>query len=494
MNERISIADKKPEVKNQDICPQIRRKTESQSMNSPVDRLLFLQRTIGNQAVGKLIKSGALQAKLRIGTTGDIYEQEADRVAEQVMQMPDVSKAKDTRIQRKCPKCLNGLRGLLGKDKKDEKLQVKETDGQTHEVTPKIEANINGLKGGGQPLPESTRAFFEPRFGRDFSQVLVHTDAKAAESAQMVNAKAYTVGQDVVFGEGEYALKTSAGQKLLGHELVHVLQQKNDGVMLNRQGTSSGSTLASGFCTPFSSRAEAQSVHNEALIFFIPAITAVFGSEVGSLWLRYLRRRRGDSLAPIVFSSPSSEIVRGFMNSQTTQARQNELTEIILRSFMTRCPRLPRHNVWIDVPVTRYLSNTDLNFPIDFNQVFEIPGNIAGGAGSSDAGPDFRRVSGNVSFIRRTDALGNTIDIIMRTNFSFLARDAVDFCPGQPGAGIEQHLTIPLSRLEASGLAYDVPFEVRYKPNPIFRSLDPAIINRCFPGRGASSSSASLGP
>ena len=124
MNERISIADKKPEAKSQNLVPQIRRKTESsQSMNSPVDRILFLQRTIGNQAVGKLIKSGALQAKLRIGQPRDIYEQEADRVAEQVMRMPDVSEAKDIRIQRKCPKC---LRRLLGKDKKDEKLQAKE--------------------------------------------------------------------------------------------------------------------------------------------------------------------------------------------------------------------------------------------------------------------------------------------------------------------------------------------------------------------------------
>ncbi|HLB70567.1 MAG TPA: hypothetical protein VJJ51_05935, partial [Candidatus Methanoperedens sp.] len=128
MNERISLADKKSEAKSQNSVPQIRRKVESpRSMSSPVDRILYLQRTIGNQAVQRLIKSGALQAKLRIGQPGDIYEQEADRVAEQVMKMPDVSSDKDNRILRKCPKCLNGLRGLLEKDKKDEKLQAKET-------------------------------------------------------------------------------------------------------------------------------------------------------------------------------------------------------------------------------------------------------------------------------------------------------------------------------------------------------------------------------
>ena len=210
------------------MAPQIRRKTESfQSMSSPVDRILFLQRTIGNQAVGRLIKSGTLQAKLRIGQPGDIYEQEADRVAERVMRMPDVSEAKDTRIQRKCPKCLNGLRGLLGKDKKDEKLQAKETRGETPEVTSRIEANIKALMDGGQPLPESTRAFFEPRFGYDFSQVRIHTDAHTTESARAFNAQAYTVGRDVVFGAGQYAPTTSHGQRVLAHELAHVIQQES---------------------------------------------------------------------------------------------------------------------------------------------------------------------------------------------------------------------------------------------------------------------------
>ena len=227
MNERISLADKKSEAKSQNSVPQIRRKVESpRSMSSPVDRILYLQRTIGNQAVQRLIKSGALQAKLRIGQPGDIYEQEADRVAEQVMKMPDVSSDKDNRILRKCPKCLNGLRGLLEKDKKDEKLQAKETQSKTHEVTSKIETNIDALKGGGQPLPESTKAFFEPRFGQDFSQVRVHADAKAAESAKAVNARAYTVGHHIVFDQGFYMPGTAGGGYLLAHELAHVLQQR----------------------------------------------------------------------------------------------------------------------------------------------------------------------------------------------------------------------------------------------------------------------------
>jgi outer membrane protein OmpA-like peptidoglycan-associated protein len=83
------------------------------------------------------------------------------------------------------------------------------------------------LRSPGQPLDASARAFMEPRFGRDFSQVRVHTDGQAADSARAVNALAYTVGRDVVFGMGQYAPRTSAGQRLLGHELTHVVQQQS---------------------------------------------------------------------------------------------------------------------------------------------------------------------------------------------------------------------------------------------------------------------------
>ena len=78
----------------------------------------------------------------------------------------------------------------------------------------------------GQPLAASTREFMEPRFGHDFSKVRVHTGARAVKSAQAVNALAYTVGQDVIFGRGEYAPGTIAGQRLLAHELTHVVQQE----------------------------------------------------------------------------------------------------------------------------------------------------------------------------------------------------------------------------------------------------------------------------
>jgi hypothetical protein len=85
------------------------------------------------------------------------------------------------------------------------------------------------LRSPGLPLDLATRAFFEPRLGRDFSDVLVHTDARAAESARAVNALAYTVGRNVVFGAGRYAPHLGEGRKLMAHELTHVTQEGGHG-------------------------------------------------------------------------------------------------------------------------------------------------------------------------------------------------------------------------------------------------------------------------
>src|SRR5262245_5476667 len=82
------------------------------------------------------------------------------------------------------------------------------------------------LSSPGQPLDAATRAFFEPRFGHHFGQVRVHADAKSAESAHALNALAYTVGRDVVFGMGQYKPTTQYGRQPLAHELTHVVQQQ----------------------------------------------------------------------------------------------------------------------------------------------------------------------------------------------------------------------------------------------------------------------------
>ncbi|MEP7012875.1 MAG: DUF4157 domain-containing protein [Acidobacteriota bacterium] len=97
------------------------------------------------------------------------------------------------------------------------------------------------LRSSAPPLDAGTLGFMESRFGRDFSQVRVHTGTQAADSARVVNAQAYTVGRDVVFGAGEYAPGTIAGRRLLAHELTHVVQQAGGGRRSSVQRSSIGS-------------------------------------------------------------------------------------------------------------------------------------------------------------------------------------------------------------------------------------------------------------
>ena len=184
--------------------------TELSSMHTAqrASALLALQRTHGNRYVQRVVEG--IQAKLKIGQPGDIYEQEADRVADAVMRMPEPG------VQ------------WQAEEEEEEILQTKENPGQTPEVTPNLESRIQALKGGGQPLPKSTRAFFEPRFGYDFSHVRVHNDASVAETARALNAKAFTVGRDIAFGAGQYSPETASGKKLLAHELTHVVQQNSN--------------------------------------------------------------------------------------------------------------------------------------------------------------------------------------------------------------------------------------------------------------------------
>ncbi len=162
-----------------------------------------------------------LQTKLTVNEPGDIYEQEADRVADQVMRMPNPSAT----IQRKC--ACGGTPGSTGEceecAKKRMALQRKSSQSSSDTTSPAIVNSV--LSSSSTPMDASTRSFMEPRFGYDFSDVRIHTDSQAAESAQAVNALAYTVGSDVVFGERLYRPETNEGQKLLAHELMHVVQQ-----------------------------------------------------------------------------------------------------------------------------------------------------------------------------------------------------------------------------------------------------------------------------
>ena len=175
----------------------------------------------------------ALQTKLAISQPGDPAELEADRVAEQVMRMtaPGAHPRIDSgtgqpAIQRECKckptcECENDGTGKVSRK-------------ATAEPDPEQPADRRSLidealRSPGHPLDPATRAFLEPRFGRNFEHVRVHTDSTASRSAMAVNALAYSLGGDIVFRSGAYAPGTSEGRRLLAHELTHVVQQSGPG-------------------------------------------------------------------------------------------------------------------------------------------------------------------------------------------------------------------------------------------------------------------------
>lgn len=224
-------------------------------------QILALQKTIGNQAVSQLLQSGtgvmpAIQTKLMINQPGDKYEQEADRIAELVTkpdsQMNPGLSTGPQQISRKCSACASGQktcskcadeeiqrkpitpnitpliqRQSHGDDKEEPSTspQINHTPGHTPPATTEVQSHIQSLRTGGQPLPGTSRAFFESRLHYDFGQVRTHTGPQADQAARAVNARAFTIGRDVVFGSGQYAPETNEGQRLLAHELTHVVQQ-----------------------------------------------------------------------------------------------------------------------------------------------------------------------------------------------------------------------------------------------------------------------------
>ena len=187
-----------------------------------------MQCAAGNLAVQQLFRSGALQAKLTIGQPGDVYEREADEVADRVTRS-----AASPSIQRRCAACAAGL--PCSECEHEEKVQAKHTGGAVLRVPAMAEASIASLRGGGHQLPNSVRTVLEPLFKRDFSGVRIHTDREASEAASAVQARAFTVGRDVVFGAGQYEPQSQEGRRLLAHELTHVLQQ--DAGNASQEGT-----------------------------------------------------------------------------------------------------------------------------------------------------------------------------------------------------------------------------------------------------------------
>jgi hypothetical protein len=237
-----------------------------------------------------------LQAKLTVSHPGDGAEREADRVADAVMRMaatqPFIGRKDDAGVQRACDACAQQeseerVARAAGEDEEldravaagedeeldravatgteDEELDRAVATGAEDEeidravdgaaeqedeqvlaapradgvpaVTPALEASIRNVRGSGVPLAPETRTFFEPRMGADLSNVRVSTGTQASGVARKLNARAFTVGNHITFGAGQYQPASNDGKRLIAHELTHVIQQGGASA-LPRTGTS----------------------------------------------------------------------------------------------------------------------------------------------------------------------------------------------------------------------------------------------------------------
>ena len=235
---------RKAKVKNTEV-----QQNSSEIENQSPDQIQALQKTIGNQAVGSLLKSGALQPKLTVGQPGDIHEQEADATASKVMSMSVSQVQRQTDEEEVQTASMEEEEVQTSPQEEEVQTSPDEEEVQTSpdeeemQMSPEDEeiqgkgaarpsglsdsvaGKIQNMKGGGQPLSKSARAFFEPRFGADFSNVKIHNSSTAHETSAAIQAKAYTLGNHIAFGKGQYSPESSEGKHLMAHELTHVVQQ-----------------------------------------------------------------------------------------------------------------------------------------------------------------------------------------------------------------------------------------------------------------------------
>lgn len=192
----------------------------------------------------KLFNGLKIQRKLQIGAPDDPLELEADAMADKVMRMPD-----QNFIQRKCDQCKDDekvqakpLESFIQRkcahcDEKEEGehiqrksfssfIQRKDTSAGAV-ASESISNQINSSRGNGSVMDTDTRSFMESRFGSDFGNVKIHTNKEALQMNRELEAKAFTVGKDIYFNEGQYQPNSDDGRRLLAHELTHVVQQNS---------------------------------------------------------------------------------------------------------------------------------------------------------------------------------------------------------------------------------------------------------------------------
>jgi hypothetical protein len=190
------------------------------------------------------VEAPSIQRKPTISSPGDVFEREADDVADRVMRMVDATAvgSAPAAIQRKCAECKEeeesgaaqhapsaDLQSIEGGEEESEftamAVQRKAEFGAAATARPAAVDRLVGTQSGGELLAAGTRHRMETAFGWDFSRVRVHRDRDAAELSHQLRALAFTYGSHIYFGSGRYDPEGSSGKHLLAHELAHVVQQ-----------------------------------------------------------------------------------------------------------------------------------------------------------------------------------------------------------------------------------------------------------------------------
>lgn len=442
----------------------------------------------------------ALQKKLSIGASNDPLELEADRVANQVLALPARSEVSGA------------------------PLRIQRLSGQTTEQAGSAPASVdNVLACPGKPLEPALQQSMKQGFGHDFSRVRVHTDAQAAASTDDVSASAYTVGHHVVFGAGRFAPETQEGQRLIAHELTHVVQQGS----ADMSGTAHRSTLRrqtvggaddflndlglgdvekdiidfgkglagaaeqevrkqlralgglpgtgavfsnpgcpGNFCNPFADVGEARKNLALTAPVLLAGVAKVVSPRVVPLWGQYLfggtsPQNLSSSFGKDFTASKTTLGTATFIRNQLATEIKGKHRAILGSAASVTVDLTPRMGKTLAA-----IDNSSGTNAMNFNVIGEIAGNIAGGIGKDQLSTKVGAKPSPFNDERKA-AISATLTrtkkgIKVNPDVVFTIRDTIDLCPGNCGALTEQDATIPMSRFEATGLSGDVPFEITF--------------------------------
>jgi len=186
---------------------------------SPCVKPVSNSNAIGDKETAGSLNHPFIQPKLTVGSPDDVYEKEADAMADRVMRMPEPGF-----VQRKCVECEQEEKKLQRKPLSQVVPPFLQAKNETT-VNDGIANAIQSSRGGGAALDAESHSFMTSRFGYDFGSVKIHNDSQSAQFNRNLNARAFTVGNDVYFNQGEFNPRSSEGKHLLAHELTHVVQQ-----------------------------------------------------------------------------------------------------------------------------------------------------------------------------------------------------------------------------------------------------------------------------